>query len=278
MKTNTNNQIQVTTIYESKGEIVPQSYSGDATYTSITENNKHITNNKNSSIQAPARAPAFLRASCRFDYQPDICKDYKETGFCGYGDQCKFLHDRGDYKSGWQLEKEWQTTQTNKKKELELAMKQMDAVDSTSSTSSTSGTKGEWDFEDSAVETNHNHNNESNDANDAEYSDDESDTLPFACLICREKFTIECEPVVTICGHYFCKSCISAKQKGVRVRLHVCPVCRQNTNGVYNRASKIIKRLTSSGNAGANRNTSTGGGIGIGIQSNSTSCWEIVQE
>ena len=39
--------------------------------------------------------------------QPDICKDYKETGFCGYGDSCKFLHDRGDYKSGWQLEREW---------------------------------------------------------------------------------------------------------------------------------------------------------------------------
>jgi hypothetical protein len=41
---------------------------------------------------------------CRFDYQPDICKDYKETGFCSYGDSCKFMHDRGDYKSGWELE------------------------------------------------------------------------------------------------------------------------------------------------------------------------------
>ena len=41
----------------------------------------------------------------RFDYQPDICKDYKETGFCGYGDSCKFVHDRGDYKSGWELDK-----------------------------------------------------------------------------------------------------------------------------------------------------------------------------
>lgn len=39
-----------------------------------------------------------------FDYQPDICKDYKETGFCSYGDSCKFMHDRGDYKSGWELE------------------------------------------------------------------------------------------------------------------------------------------------------------------------------
>ena len=40
-----------------------------------------------------------------------IAQDYKETGFCGYGDACKFLHDRGDYKSGWQLEKEWDASQ-----------------------------------------------------------------------------------------------------------------------------------------------------------------------
>lgn len=32
-------------------------------------------------------------------------QDYKETGYCGYGDACKFIHDRGDYKSGWELER-----------------------------------------------------------------------------------------------------------------------------------------------------------------------------
>ncbi|CAG8530854.1 10662_t:CDS:2 [Ambispora leptoticha] len=59
----------------------------------------------------PIRAPANIRVTSRFDYQPDICKDYKETGFCGYGDSCKFLHDRGDYKTGWQLEREWEEKQ-----------------------------------------------------------------------------------------------------------------------------------------------------------------------
>ncbi|XP_017483696.1 PREDICTED: RING finger protein 113A [Rhagoletis zephyria] len=54
--------------------------------------------------KGPIRAPAHLRATVRWDYQPDICKDYKETGFCGFGDSCKFLHDRSDYKAGWQLE------------------------------------------------------------------------------------------------------------------------------------------------------------------------------
>ena len=56
--------------------------------------------------KGPIRAPAHLRATVRWDYQPDICKDYKETGFCGFGDSCKFMHDRSDYKHGWQLERE----------------------------------------------------------------------------------------------------------------------------------------------------------------------------
>ncbi|KAI0990125.1 hypothetical protein GJ496_000400 [Pomphorhynchus laevis] len=56
--------------------------------------------------KGPIRAPMNVRVTTRWDYQPDICKDYKETGFCGFGDSCKFLHDRSDYKFGWQLEQE----------------------------------------------------------------------------------------------------------------------------------------------------------------------------
>lgn len=48
--------------------------------------------------QGPIRAPENLRSTIRWDYQPDVCKDYKETGFCGFGLSCKFLHDRSDYK------------------------------------------------------------------------------------------------------------------------------------------------------------------------------------
>lgn len=53
------------------------------------------------------RKHKFIKSTVRVDYQPDICKDYKQTGFCGYGDSCKFLHDRSDYKHGWQIEQEW---------------------------------------------------------------------------------------------------------------------------------------------------------------------------
>ncbi|KAI7848869.1 hypothetical protein BDC45DRAFT_522134 [Circinella umbellata] len=107
---------------------------------------------KNSKMQVgPQRAPANIRVTARFDYQPDVCKDYKETGFCGYGDSCIFLHDRGDYKTGWQLEKEWEDAIKNKTK------------------------YGQSNTDQYAVSG----------------SDDDSDEeeLPFACLICREEFT-----------------------------------------------------------------------------------------
>ncbi len=58
----------------------------------------------------PKRAAAETVSTCRFDYAPDICKDYNETGFCGFGDSCKFLHDRGDYKAGWQMDNEWEAS------------------------------------------------------------------------------------------------------------------------------------------------------------------------
>jgi RING finger protein 113A len=52
----------------------------------------------------PIRATAHIRSITIMDYQPDVCKPYKETGYCGFGDSCKFMHDRGDYLAGWQLD------------------------------------------------------------------------------------------------------------------------------------------------------------------------------
>ena len=89
-----------------------------------------------------------VRAVTPMDYQPDICKDYKETGFCGYGDNCIYMHDRGDYKSGWQLERDWNEAQKNNRKFGEQ--------------------------EDFTVKS-----------DDEEDSDDE---LPFACSLCRGDF------------------------------------------------------------------------------------------
>ncbi|KAK9512795.1 hypothetical protein O3M35_001131 [Rhynocoris fuscipes] len=93
---------------ELKGKADDKVYRGMNNYTQFFEKKDTAQGNASSGMvrKGPIRAPAHLRATVRWDYQPDICKDYKETGFCGFGDSCKFLHDRTDYKHGWQLEQE----------------------------------------------------------------------------------------------------------------------------------------------------------------------------
>lgn len=70
---------------------------------------------KLSSRKGPMKAPGNVRAISVIDYQPDVCKDYRQTGFCGFGDTCKFLHDRGDFKQGWQLDRDWEAVGKGKK-------------------------------------------------------------------------------------------------------------------------------------------------------------------
>jgi len=121
----------------------------------------------------PTKYSGNVRITCRFDYQPDICKDWKETGYCGYGDSCKFLHDRGDYKTGWQLEREF-VEEEKRKREAALAGKEY-------------------------------HSNV-----DEYFIGDDDNSLPFACFICKQQFT---NPVVTRCKHYFCENCATERHQ-----------------------------------------------------------------
>ncbi|GAA5832234.1 hypothetical protein JCM11251_004287 [Rhodosporidiobolus azoricus] len=142
--------------------------------------------------------PANVRTITLVDYQPDVCKDYKETGFCGYGDSCKFLHDRGDYLHGWQLD---------------------------NSFLSNSAASGSFLAKQYARE---------DDGADSDDSDKED--LPFACLICRKPFGPD--PVVTLCGHYFDSACAIKRF----AKTGKCFACGSSTNGVFNRATKIIAK------------------------------------
>lgn len=93
---------------ELEGKQDDKLYRGLNNYTKFYKKQDTAQGNAGSGPSAvgPMRAPTNIRSTVRWDYQPDICKDYKETGFCGFGDSCKFLHDRSDYKFGWQLELE----------------------------------------------------------------------------------------------------------------------------------------------------------------------------
>jgi hypothetical protein len=83
----------------------------------------------------------------------------------------------------------------------------------------------------------------------------DEDDLPFACFICREPFT---NPVVTMCGHYFCGNCAfdACKANGNK-----CPVCNKQTFGVFNKATKIVKKMAQmKGDASSAAPTSTSAG------------------
>ena len=133
---------------KSKDEVY-QGMAGYVDHTAGFRRELTVASEKGGGAHGPLRASAHIRWSVRFDYQPDLCKDYKETGYCGYGDSCKFLHDRGDYKAGWQIDREWE--------EKEKKKKQLQAM----------GLKEDGEEEE-------------------EESDD--DELPFACFICRQPF------------------------------------------------------------------------------------------
>lgn len=153
---------------EASSERVYHGIHGYKDYKAGFRREQTLAGEKAGGAHGPLRASAHIRVSTRFDYQPDICKDYKETGYCGYGDACKFMHDRGDYKSGWQMEKEWDEREKARKRELAM------------------GGGGE------------------DGGGGSDDDEDDNYDLPFACSICRRPFE---DPVETKCKHYFCEHC-----------------------------------------------------------------------
>lgn len=125
-------------------------YRGQAGYQVLNERKETMGGNayKGVTMKGPQRAALNIRSTVRWDYAPDICKDYKETGSCGYGDSCVFLHDRSDYKLGWQIDAELDGGRYAPRKTDDGPQ----------------------------------------DVRRYEISSDEDDDLPFACYICRQPF------------------------------------------------------------------------------------------
>lgn len=80
----------------------------------------------------PTKNDNFMRSTSRIDRNPELCKDYFETGHCAFGDTCIFIHDRSDYASGHQIEKDWNDKQRKLHKKL-MGKKYKDDSDSDSS-------------------------------------------------------------------------------------------------------------------------------------------------
>ncbi len=141
-------------------------YKGAANYQSFIQKNP----DRGSRQVGPVKSSTNVRTITVTDFAPDVCKDYKQTGYCGFGDSCKFLHAREDYKQGWQLDRDWEIGSKGKK----------NAGKAVASANGTNGTAE--DEEDDAL----------------------LESIPFACIICKKNYT---SPIVTKCGHYFCEAC-----------------------------------------------------------------------
>ncbi|KAK3944004.1 hypothetical protein QBC46DRAFT_376061 [Diplogelasinospora grovesii] len=179
----------------------------DGTYKGLANQAKYIERNPNAPKRTvgPVKAPTNIRTITITDMAPDVCKDYKQTGFCGFGDSCKFLHAREDYKHGWQLDKEWETV-----------------------------TKGKKALGGTIVASVDRKSNEGEEDDDAEAAMLEN--IPFACIICKGPYQ---SPVMTRCGHYFCESCALKRYR----KDPSCAACGAGTNGVFNSAKRLQKLL-----------------------------------
>ncbi|KIW02008.1 uncharacterized protein PV09_06514 [Verruconis gallopava] len=174
-------------------------YKGIAAYSDFIKKNPDAPDRK----FGPMKAATNIRTITMTDFAPDVCKDYKTTGFCGFGDSCKFLHAREDYKQGWALDRDWEQ-QTKGKKQ--------------SGTIVASMYKNTQDKDE--------------DEEDAELLE----KIPFACIICKKPYT---SPIVTKCGHYFCEACALQRYR----KKPDCAACGAGTNGVFNVARDLKKLL-----------------------------------
>ena len=179
--------------------------STDGTYKGTANYQTYIQKNPNapSRTVGPVKAPTNIRTITVTDFAPDVCKDYKQTGFCGFGDSCKFLHAREDYKQGWELDKDWEKVGKNKKITNHPA-------------TATAKSLAE--------------------AEDSEEEDAALEGIPFACIICVKPYT---NPIVTKCGHYFCEGCALGRYR----KNPSCAACGAGTGGVFNGAKGLRKIL-----------------------------------
>ncbi|KAJ3073867.1 ADP/ATP carrier protein, partial [Podochytrium sp. JEL0797] len=180
-------------------------YAGANKYTEyVNKKVKNVTQSNAGGLRAgPLRAQKHVRISERFDYQQDICKDYKDSGTCGFGDGCIYMHDRSDYKTGWQIDKEWEEEQKAKKQAEEMNRFLIE---------------------------------QGGGAKQADSDEEDEDDVPLDCAICRGPFK---DPIITKCKHYFCENCALKHF----TKTPKCFECQEPTGGSFAAAKDLKAKL-----------------------------------
>lgn len=191
-------------------------YKGASNYQSFIQKNPNAPSSSTSRQVGPVKAPTNIRTITVTDFAPDVCKDYKQTGFCGFGDSCKFLHAREDYKQGWELDRDWEVGTKGKKLKGQTFSSANKRFGASSSTNNGDAKQDEQERE--------------------EEEEAMLERIPFACIICKNPYR---NPIVTRCAHYFCEHCAIKRYR----RNPSCAACGAGTGGVFNGAKGLKKLL-----------------------------------
>ncbi|KAG7194511.1 RNA-splicing factor [Scheffersomyces spartinae] len=72
-----------------------------------------------------AHGPKNIRTTTITDFQPDVCKDFLQTGYCGYGDTCKFIHVRNESTQKKPVRRDWEISTSKPSSEGDIGGKEL---------------------------------------------------------------------------------------------------------------------------------------------------------
>ena len=166
-----------------------------------------------SSKFGPVRQMRNIQHSNGIDYNKSRCKDYFESGYCAFGNSCIFIHDRSDYKSGYDLDLEWDEKNKKKDERRKIRSKKEQNREELEPEDLSSEDEGLEDYEDELV-----------------YKE-----IDEQCLICGLDYKM---PSLLPCGHIFCDKCAVEHYQSAKT----CFKCKKVTGGIFNDGSKLLKK------------------------------------